>query len=209
MGRLVWGILALALIFALFGMAVFQAFGGGALLLVTIVGIASLFLLRFLVGRMLRKAFEAPFAAKGAVLKNAQARVHSVTPTSAPARDPDEELDEDNADLGVPRAWYLVDTTIIPAPATGPFQMWEPGELGLAGPEAQSGPDLEDPDEEEGFRLYQSWIRNNGEWEEDEGAKYEGAQELRLLICAPLSARRARLRYYFEVFGEIELPQPV
>jgi len=208
MARIIGAFVALVLLFAILALSVYQMWGPAGLFGILLTGILCLVLLRFLAGRMLRKAFEAPFAAKGAVLRDAGVVVHSVTPTTAPPENPDEPEDEDEERSpapDLPCAWYLVELTISPGPTIGPFQLWEPGELILTGPEARSSRNMGDLEDHQ-FELREIWIQDGVGWSEDDGSKYAGEQRLRLLIGAPTTTRQARLRYYFEVFGTIDLP---
>ncbi len=190
---------------------------------VLVAAIAGVFGVKHLAGWGLRRAFVTPFLMKGSVLREARVEVHSAAPSEPPAPEADEETgsegqdaaydSEDNEDdyVHVPvewPSWYQVELAITPAPPTGRgFQLWEPGELALAGPDAVSGKGLDDLDDEESAgEIRQVLIFQDGDWQEDEGMKYGGAQRLRLLLGVPEGQQRVRLRYYLEVFGEIDLP---
>src|SRR5262245_14109575 len=88
---------------------------------------------KWLIKRALKNLLVMPFKMKGAVLHDASAQVHSVTPTSAPTKT--DASDEDEEKSAEPRRYYALDVTIEPKPATGKFSHWEPGELRLARPE--------------------------------------------------------------------------
>ena len=139
-----------------------------------------------------------PFRAKGAVLRGASASVHAVSPASAPAA---------GEAAGVePREHYLVDLTITPGEPTGPFGLWEPGELRLVRPESVLRPDLDEPnDEDSACEVTRIQIEGEGQWNDDEGMKYGGAQRLRLHLAALPGLRELKVRYYFEEFGLIKL----
>lgn len=135
--------------------------------------------------------------------------------------DPDEadaeylEDEEDEDERSVPDsalAWYHVDATITPREPTGRgFTLWEPSELVLVGPEAKSAATLEEMEDadEDGGQVREVEIWREGAWGADEEGKYGGPQRVRLLIGLPQGMRRGRLRYYFEVFGDvIEFPEP-
>lgn len=203
MVRILAAFVALILLFAILALSAHRMWGTAGLFGVLLTGVACLFLLRFLASRMLRRAFEAPFAAKGAVLGDAEAVVHSITLATAPANDPTEEPEEE---VPIPRVWYSAELTITPQPSAGPFHLWEPGELTLAGPDARSTRELDEVDEEPGYEIWQVWWWDGEKWMDDQGEKHEGEQRLRLLFSAPATVRRVRLRYYFGVFGEIDLP---
>lgn len=208
---IVVGVMALAAVaYSLWG---FPGFAG------VIVGvIASLWLLKRLIGYALQRLFLAPFKAKGAVLSGAQATVHAVTPAEQPARryDPsaddaqaaaalhrgDGTDDEDEGEPLVPLRWFRIDVTITPTAKTTAFQMWEPGELLLARP----GSDPQDEEEEAGATIEEVRVWQDGAFRDDDGMKYAGSQRLELLAGIPEGVERLCFRYYFEDFGEVRVP---
>lgn len=150
----------------------------------------------------LPRLLKAPFRAKGAVLRGATVRVHSVERAEAPAAAPD---DEDEATAGEPREHYRVDVTVTPRPPTGAFSLWAPSELVLVGPDARA----EEPEADETAGEVRAVdVEQEGRFEPDGGMKYGGPQRLRLLVAVPPEQRRLRFRYYFEVFGDVALPAP-
>jgi hypothetical protein len=149
----------------------------------------------------LPRLLKAPFKAKGAVLRGATAQVHSVERAEAPADNPDDG--RKRVAPGEPREHYLVDVTITPRPATGAFALWAPGELVVVGPGARA----EEPEADESAgEVCVVEVEHDGQFEVDSGMKYLGPQRLRLLVATPPGQRRLRLRYYFEVFGDVALP---
>lgn len=208
MVRILVAFLALILLFAILALSAHQMWGNTGLFAVLLAGIASLFLMRYLAGKMLRKAFEAPFAAKGAVLREALVKVLSVTPTTAPDADLNDDPGETEDAPPIPRTWYNVELTITPQAAPGPFESWAPGDLEVTGPETRTLRSMDDLADAPGYDLWQVWIWDGQRWVDEQGEKLAGPQRLRLLLSAPATVRRARLRYYFEVFGEVELPGP-
>lgn len=144
--------------------------------------------------KLLGALFTLPFRAKGRVLHGARAEVHSVTAAAAPVR----------PDGPIPLSWYTVEATITPAEAAGDgsFKLWEPGELVFVRPDSKPGPPKDD---EEDWGSEQLEILQDGGFREDEGDKLAGPQRLRLLVGLPPDVKRARFRYYFEVFGEVNL----
>ena len=166
----------------------------GALLLV-LVG-------KLVMGRLVRKLFLMPFRAKGAVLRDALAHVHRVSPAT-PTDDEKEAFPE-------PRNHYLVEVTISPKAVNGPFGMWEPGELRLVKPDSVLRPESDEPDEEDSAcHITRIQIENEGRWEDDEGMKFSGPQRLRLIIAVQPGTGALKFRYYLEEFGTVGLAQPV
>jgi hypothetical protein len=173
-------------------------------------------------GKLVKKAFTAPFAAKGAVLRDASVSVHSVTPAAAPLPAPPDEEDEDadelEDDADTPEyeperdlVWYHVDLTITPQGQSAPFSHWEPGELVLVSPSAKPGAESlmdDDSDEDDFGEIEEVRIWDGQEWQEDEECKYAGAQRLRLHVGLRPEAREFRLRYYFEIIGDVRVPAP-
>lgn len=192
-------------------------------------------ILKVSAGKIFERVFMMPFQAKGAVLKGAELRVNSVTPASPPKREPktydsddddleDESLEveeDDESDVQAQdsqelqtidlqeknRNWYYLDVTITPQAATGGgFSMWEAGELELAHPDAKAT-DVGSDDKHDVGTINSIEVWEEGAWREDEGEKYPGAQRVRLLAGVNPGVRRVRLRYYFELFGDVALPE--
>lgn len=197
---------------------------GGVIVLLFLLG----FGIKWAVGAALKKLFVTPFKMKGAVLKEAVVTVHAVTPAEPPSvSDEEEELDDAEripGDSGVPdepeereegeeevrrpNRWYHVDLTVTPtAGEGGGFTMWEPGELGLAGASAVSTDSIDEmgEDDEVGeIGAVQIW--QDEAWVDDEGMKFPGPQRLRLHVGLHEGVTSFRLRYYFEVFGNVSVP---
>jgi hypothetical protein len=165
--------------------------------------LAALASIKWVLPRVLPRILMAPFKAKGAVLRGATVKVHSIVHAPAP---PADVLPEDDDPVSsAPGDYYEVDMTVSPRAANGAFALWEPDELRLAGPDETA--DVPDSDETAG-RIWAVQIRRDGGFEPAAGMKLDGRQRLRLLISAPDAQRRLRLRYYFELFGDIALPLP-
>jgi len=162
-----------------------------------------------LAGKFLLKLFMTPFKAKGAVLKEADVRVLSIVPAPAPQQDAfvADETDPDTAGTShliendAPHDWYYLDVTITPTQGPTPMMFWEPSELMLVGPEAKAAIDTANAGE---IRAVEIW--QNGAWQPDDPGKYAGPQRLKLHIGVNAHERHLRFRYYFEIFGHIEIP---
>lgn len=178
----------------------FQTIGWLAIPVVLAANLVLLLVLKKLIGRLITKAFTAPFKAKGAVLRGARAEVHSVTPASAPLR---REDDEESASEAGALAHYLIDVTVTPASNDGPFQMWEPGDIRLALPTAKE--DDTDGDDDAG-EIHTVRIWQDGAFVDDEGMKFPGPQRLVLHVSVAPAIREVRFRYYFELFGTVRFP---
>lgn len=77
----------------------------------------------------------------------------------------------------------------------------------LVKPETQSG-ELDTDDAAVGAVLdVEVW--DDGAWIEDEGMKYSGPQRVKLLAGVMDGVRACRFRYYFEVFGHVELIETI
>lgn len=147
---------------------------------------------RWLIGRLGARIFEVPFRAKGAVLNNAQAEVHSVRRVQAV-----------QGEEGEGDAWYEVDVTITPRPTAGPFQLWEAAEL-MVLPARKSRRD----GFPEGRGVRSLEVQSDGRFQPDEGLKYPGPQRLRFQVPVPADwGRDLAFGYYFSVFGKLTLPE--
>lgn len=107
-----------------------------------------------------------------------------------------------------PRAWYRIDMTVTPQESSGSFRHWEPSELAVVAHDARSvtlanmdGGEMDGMWTSEDTEIWRS-----GRWVEDDLGKYEGPQRVRILVGVPERWTRGRFRYYFEVFGAVELP---
>lgn len=166
--------------------------------------------LKRLAGKFLTKLLMTPFVVKGAVLKDADARVLSITSAPAPQHEhviesgatADTDAAPDLAD-DPPRDWYDLDVTITPTQPPGPMLFWEPSELLLVGPEAR--PDIEDSGHILG-EVHDTQIWHDGHWQDDSVGKYPGPQRLKLRIGVQPDSYHLRFRYYLEIFGHIEIP---
>lgn len=204
--KIPWLWIAFILVMGLLVWSVYSSWGIPGLIGVP-VALALLILTgKFLGAWLLKRAFMIPFAAKGKVLRGAKLEVHSVTPCEVPKRALEHE-DEETELPAKARSWYWIDATITPKLTGGPFHLWEAGELLLVPEKTRPGMPRDDADE---WNLYtlRIWDPEKNEWGKDEGYKYPGAQRLKLRVGLPPNVRRARFRYYFEVFGDIQFDIP-
>lgn len=166
------------------------------------VALSGLVAIKWVLPRLLPSLLKAPFKAKGAVLRGATAQVHSIERAPAPPADVEREDDTAPSEAG---ECYELEVTISPRPTDGPFALWQPDELRLAGLREKA----DDPDEDErAGKILAVEVARDGGFEPASGMRFDGPQRLRLLIAAPSEQRRLRLRYYFELFGDIALPLP-
>lgn len=140
-----------------------------------------------------------PFRAKGAVLRGAVVDAHGIERV-----EPSEPGPDDAAGRG-PRDHYRLEVTVTPRPPSGPFRLWEPGELMAVGANARAGAPRA---AEAQFEVSALEVWEDGRFEADSGMKYGGARRLRLRLAVPPGHRRLRFRYYLEVFGDLPLPGP-
>jgi hypothetical protein len=160
---------------------------------------------KMLGGWLVQRAFMIPFAAKGKVLRGAMLEVHSVTPCEVPRNASDDD-DEDSQLPAKLKSWYWIDATITPKPTGGPFRLWEAGEIQVVPEKTRPGMPKDDADEW-GIHSLRIWDAEQDRWQKDEAYKYPGPQRLKMQVGVPPSVRRAKLRYYFEIFGKVHLPQ--
>lgn len=175
-------------------------------------GVFALFVfsLKFLI----RQAFMLPFKAKSAVLKGVDVTIHSIMPTQKPPRPkPSAEETKEDEEEGIPPPdddadeipyhYYAVDLTLAPKPATGAFNHWDPSELLLSEPGSKpddlGGDDLGSLERIERYE-------NGAFVADDNGDKLQGTQRLRLTYGVRPEVKRATLRYYFNLFGDLKFP---
>jgi hypothetical protein len=160
------------------------------------------------------------FDVKSRVLRGATVDVHAVRPADPPrelvewVRSVHEEGDADEraeARAQVEdRAWYQFEVTIFPDPtAAGPMESWDLDDLRVvpAGSEPRKPFDTDDDGSDEESELHDARVIENGEAAEPDGAKFHGPRRLRFVAGVPKGAKEAQLRYYFEQFGSIRIPQ--
>lgn len=177
-------------------------------------------LVRYVIPRLAVGLFLMPFKAKGAVLKNAVAEVHSVVWEAAPAKpaqhepatparaaleydgtsepstededEDDEPMDEPDEELEdeEPRDHFRIDVTITPQAKDGGFQHWEPSDLRLVPFTTKSGLNLKDEGDDQVGDTVEVEIFRDGRFEPDEEGKYCGPLRVRLLMAVPLDAPR-------------------
>ncbi len=156
--------------------------------------------------KLFATAFMIPFKMKGAVLHGARLTIHAIEPSERPtcSYDDGEEAYEDDAAL---RVYYRLDITIAPTATSTSMTYWEPGELILipdtVKPNAEIWAELEEAGYVETVEVF-----DGEQFVPDEDYKYEGTQRLRLLMSVQADCRRARLQYYFEDIGGLDLPIP-
>lgn len=181
------------------GAAAYAWFGPTGALAVALAALVALPLAaKVLGGKLITRLFKLPFQAKGAPLRDAAVRVHAVRRAAAPARGEEEAATD-------PREWYVLELTVAPRPTDGKgFRGWAPGELLLVGPDA--APEDVDDAHEWGFvHKARAWEDPDG-WRDVEAESLVGEHRLRLLVgVRPGAPRLLRLRYYFELFGAINL----
>ena len=209
------------------------AFGWPGLLGLIVVIPAALWAFKVLLAHQCTRLVTTPFRMKGAVLRGAEATVHTVTPAPPPSVDIYTDTEESLADTDIVdtleadeiaaereeyvsqhlaadarRAWYYVDVTIRPVPpspdAKG-FLSWDPMDLTLTHPDAKPE-SIEDGDDDLCV-IPEVQIQRDGQWEQlDDNCA--GDQRIRLHVGVEPGHRQLRFRYYFEIFGTLTLPPP-
>jgi hypothetical protein len=168
--------------------------------------VIALFAVLFLAARSflrwgLPRALWLPFKAKGAVLHDAVVDVHSIERVELPS--PKGSDEEELAVEPGPHEQFRIDVTITPRTPTGAFTLWEPGELRIVGRDARAGdPEADAAD----FEIRSLEVQEDGRFQPDSGMKYPGPQRLRLWVAVPRGQPSLRLRYYFEIIGNVTLP---
>ncbi len=175
---------------------------------------AAKVLLRTAIGRLGDMAM-GMFDVKSRVLRGATVQVHAVRPGSPPASLPQPPADGDDLDDADPealqeiaelhdRAWYDIEVTIFPAPADGPMEHWDLGDLRLAPADAPAPTFGSDGDGDD-FELYDVMVVTDGVPAPAEDTKFRGPQRLRFTTGLPKTVQEVQFRYYFEQFGRFPL----
>jgi len=159
---------------------------------------------RYSVPWLFKRLLMLPFKAKGKVLRNARAVVHSVRAIAAP--DPTGDEAEEPSAESVQRTWYEVDATITPEASEGPFQLWEPGDLTLLPPEAVAN--LANPDvaSDDTVEVRHTLVHDGSQFVPNEGMKFGGEKRVRFQVGLSRPVSRCVFAYYFETFGEVAFP---
>jgi hypothetical protein len=148
---------------------------------------------------LLRRIFILPFKMKGQALAGATAKVHGIEPAPLPEMAAD--FSEEEAGEYRQLNWYSLDITVIPPEQKSGFVAWEPSELLLV------PPGLKEETLMGGHCIVhdlQVWMDH--EFSDDSQGKYVGFQRLKLYIGVQPGIRQLSFRYYFEVFGQVEIP---
>ncbi len=177
--------------------------------------IAALLLgVRYGFGYAIRRLLTLPFKAKGQVLSGAAVQVHEIRRAKPPVRKASSETDSDPEAAELLREeraddqrfnWYILDLTITPKQKQKQegFLFWEPGELLFVGMDAKPQNIENDLDS----KLNDYRILTDGKFQVDEQGKHQGAQRIKFHVGLPPALQQMQLRYYFELFGQIRLPE--
>lgn len=165
--------------------------------------------LPFLISQGVRRYATGMFLAKGRVLHGAAVHIHTIAYTEPPSPD---EGEVPAPDAGDDRLFVLLDATIAPAdPAPdSPFSTYDPSDIQLVPFDADVTLEaIGDADEPETFcdAVRAEVIAEDGSPEEP--GRIAGPARLRFVFSVPADMpRRVKLRYYFESFGDLALPEP-
>jgi hypothetical protein len=172
--------------------------------------------------RLLIFLFTLPFRWKGKTLRRATVQVHSLEPTDQPDFPQEDFFDEEGQRLETPpeppRRYFKLQVTISPLPQNCvPFMFWEVGELCLVTPEENvmtgSGPN-------DSCVIYSNRVDRPAQIpppelqpdaepiDDDYGYKVFGPHRVHLVIGVKEGVSKLGFQYYFERFGEIEIPPP-
>lgn len=165
-----------------------QKLGMGAIPVLIVLFALAVWGTKILVARAMKWIFMLPFRLKGKALRGGTATVHSARL-------------EGTGDKG---RSVLVEVTIAPQdpPPSGKFTTWELGEVGLV-PVGVNAMD-DNCDSRIAFEQLEYW--DDGRYVKDEGFKLSGPQRLRFRATIPGTRQDYRFHYYFEHFGELQVP---
>jgi hypothetical protein len=125
------------------------------------------------------------------------------------AEDADDEDDEEEPEEKPPARYVLVEFTLTPTATGGRMQHWDPDDLRLI-PHGKKPASIDDDnksdDSDEAHAHTMHLIADDGSATDDIG-KIVGPARLRAVFGCPEVLRgAAKLRYYFEDIGRVELP---
>lgn len=195
--------------------------------------VAEVALLIFVVPKLgkwiFKRALTGMLGMKSKVLRNATVEVHSlekvpkplrrVEPSQAPTDEiqtpegtvvtgsPTEEANDDDDEKDKPGTRYVrVDCTITPGKTAGPMQLYEPDDIVLVSWDKKvSLRSMEDEDDSNEAAAVEMKIV--GEDPDNDSGKYGGPQRIEFVFrCPPELKSRAKFRYYFETFGDLQIP---
>ncbi len=136
------------------------------------------------------------FGSKSKALRNAKAEFSAVQAIT-------------RSDADDTRPHYELEVAVTPlVDATAQFQLWEPGELRFVPPGTPRVGSVRDgTDEPDVVEVVNLEVYRDGKFEKEEGLKYSGPQRLKLIIATQPGVNALMLRYYFEDFAQLQLPQ--
>jgi hypothetical protein len=209
--------------------ALYQFFGWKGLIALPVIVIAMVWIVKKMIGMVIKKFALGMFGMKSGVLKGATVNVHSVTPVAKPVVER-EESDDDDEDEGLspaekaelevarreaeeaeateerenPKHYFDVDMTIVPHESVDADSVWEPTELMLLTERAASLTELEDKD---AGNVYRVKVWDGNAFGPDEPGKYPGQQRLLVTFAVKAGTSLAWLQYYNEALGQVEFPE--
>ncbi|MBM80009.1 MAG: hypothetical protein CMJ78_05380 [Planctomycetaceae bacterium] len=172
---------------------------------------------------LMRVLLRRPIRRLGLTLRNAIVEIHDCQPSTRPDRseeweflsNSDEEISEldrnaaeedrsDQAESDQRRRWFLLELTISPnKPPDEAFEEWLPCELALVPRDSEynEGDPLPSVCEVAEVSLWREET-----WKIDDFSEFRGPQKLQLLIGTEPEERSLTFQYFYERFGQVELP---
>ena len=148
------------------------------------------------------------FKTKSSVLRGAQVEIHAVKHTEKPARQTGEDRqDTDEEEDKGPTRHVMVDCTIRPKAGVSAMQFYDPAELMLVPFDAVPSMNENSATEELSTCVIRLRQVNDAGEESEVPEKLTGMARLRITFAVPSEfSGRAKMRYYFEEFGDLVLP---
>jgi hypothetical protein len=195
------------------GAALYQYWGWKGLIVLPFGVIVLLWVVKKIIGKMMKRFFQGLFESKSKALHGATMEVHRITPVLKPLEtqiadnqedeeEPDSSDDEEQPEK--PPHYFEVELTITPA-ETGEEHFWEPAELLLASERLESFTALTGEDKQVG-RVHSVMVWNGNSFGPDDSGKYPGIQRLLATYEVNPGTSSAWLQYYNEPLGEIIFP---
>lgn len=212
-------IVFLVVFFLIGGIAVtlYHFMGWKGLLAFPLILIAVAWLVKIIVGKLIKRFALGLFGMKSGVLRGATMEVHSIRSVPKPVEarpetnrlgdgesdEADEEENDETPDEPIsPKDYVELDVTITPK-GDANDSVWEPTELMLTTGKIKSLTDLEG---KEAGTTHSVEVWNGTAFGPDDPGKYPGEQRLKIIFAVTPGNSRVWLHYYNEPIGELQLP---
>jgi hypothetical protein len=208
-----WAVVVVLLVVTLLTLSLIYLpwWGTGLVLLALMLTLALSF--KWIAGKVMERFFIGIFDIKSKALREAGAEVHSVKQVEAPVRESDmqmvdEQAPPEQAKEEPVRIFYAVEATITPKPAMGKaFHLWDIDDVMMVPYDLKVTRSADEGIDDETCEIRRVLVQRDGVYAELEESKLEGPHRLEFLVGVKPGVKRLKFRYYFEAFGDVQLPE--